>query len=158
MNKTAIVSRRDLVAALPHLRRYAEVLMGRTSEADDLVADTLERARGQSSAEPPGTPGRTKLFGLMHELYAGHAAGSDRKRAAVPFNAATVRAVPARSSELLAQFGELSTEEREVLLLVAVEGMRYEEIAELLQVPLSTVMARLKRGRDFLRAVGLGLR
>lgn len=151
MNKTAIVSRRDLIAALPHLRRYAEVLMGRTSEADDLVADTLERARSQSSAELAGTPGRTKLFGVMHELYAGHAAGSDRKRTAVAFDAVAVRALPAQSSELLAQFGELATEEREVLLLVAVEGMRYEEIAELLQVPLSTVMARLKRARDLLR-------
>jgi len=151
MNKTAIVSRRDLIAALPHLRRYAEVLMGRTTEAEDLVADTLERVRWQSSAEPAGTPGRTKLFGLMHELYAGHAAASDMKRTAVAFDAAAVRALPARSSELLAQFGELSTEEREVLLLVAVEGMRYEEIAELLQVPLSTVMARLKRARDLLR-------
>jgi len=151
MTKTAIVSRRDLVDALPHLRRYAEVLMGRTSEADDLVADTLERAAWQSLLETASMPARTRLFALMHELYAGHAAGSDRKQTALPFDAAAVRALPARSSELLAQFGELSTEEREVLLLVAVEGMRYEEIAELLQVPLSTVMARLKRARDLLR-------
>jgi len=57
----------------------------------------------------------------------------------------------AKSSELLSHFGRLFPEEREVLLLVAVERMGYEEIAELLQVPVSTVMVRLKRARAFLR-------
>jgi|SRR5215813_5067621 len=157
MNKTAIVSRRDLIAALPHLRRYAEVLVGRTSEADDLVADTLERARWQSAAETACPPGRTKLFGLMHELYAGQSTSSQEKPPPVPIKRPPAGSLPKRSFELLTQFGELPAEEREVLLLVAVEGMRYEEIAEVLRVPVSTVMARLKRGRDFLRAVDLGL-
>lgn len=158
MARTATVSQRHLIAALPHLRRYAEVLVGRTSEADNLVADTLERACRQSPSELDGGPGRTQLFGLMHQLYAGQVSSSQGKPAAAPIRPPAAGSLAKRSFELLTQFGELPTEEREVLLLVAVEGMRYEEIAEVLQVSVSTVLARLKRGRDFLRAVDSGLR
>jgi RNA polymerase sigma-70 factor (ECF subfamily) len=158
MTRTATVSQRHLVAALPHLRRYAEVLVGRTSEADNLLADTLERARRQSPSELDGRPWRTQLFGLMHQLYAGQVSSSQGKPAAAPIKPPVAGSLPKRSVELLTQFAELPAEEREVLLFVAVEGMRYEEIAEVLQVSVSTVLARLKRGRDFLRAVDLGLR
>jgi len=151
MNRNATLPRSELLAVLPHLRRYAEVLMGRTSEADNLVAETLERAPWQSPPETARRPARARLFALMHELYAGHATGSDRKPTAIPIDAAGTGSLPERSSELLAQFAELPTEEREVLLFVAVEAMRYEDIAELLNVPLSTVMARLKRARDLMR-------
>lgn len=157
MTRTAPVNRRDLLAALPHLRRYAEVLVGRTSEADDLVADTLDRIPRQSPPVTAGTPGLTQLFGLMHDLYAGQKK-SAHGRPAVPIEPPAAGSLPKRSFEMLTQFGELPAEEREVLLLVAVEGMRYEEIADVLHVPVSTVMARLKRGRDFLRAVDSGLR
>jgi len=153
MNRNATLPRSELLAVLPHLRRYAEVLVGTTSEADNLVAETLERAPWQSPPETAGMPARTRLFALMHELYAGHATESDRNPTAIPIDAAGTGSLPGRSSELLAQFSELPTEEREVLLLVAVERMRYEEIAELLHVPVSTVIARLKRARGFMRAV-----
>jgi RNA polymerase sigma-70 factor (ECF subfamily) len=153
MNGSATLPRRELLAALPHLRRYAEVLMGRTSEADNLVAETLERAPRQSSAAAAGPAARARLFALMRELYAGHAAVSAADPTTAHWDAAGAPSLPQRASELLTQFGALPTEEREVLLLVAVERMRYEEIAELLRVPVSTVMARLKRARDFMRTV-----
>ena len=145
--------RSELLAALPHLRRYAEVLTWRTNEADSLVAATLERAPWQSPPATARMPPRTRLFALMHELYAGHAATSDRKRTPPGIDRAATRTPPERSSELLIQFNDLPTEEREVLLLVAVERMRYEEVAQLLHVPESTVMTRLKRARDLMRAV-----
>jgi len=151
MNRNANLARRELLASLPHLRRYAEVLVGRTSEADRLVAETLERAPWQSPPATARTAGRARLFALMHELYAGHAAVSAGDPTTAHWDAAGAPSLPQRASALLAQFGALPTEEREVLLLVAVEGMRYEEIAELLRVPVSTVMARLKRARDFMR-------
>jgi RNA polymerase sigma-70 factor (ECF subfamily) len=150
MTRNATLPRSELLAALPHLRRYAEVLIGRTREADDLVAATLERAPWQSPPETASIPARTRLFALMHELYA-EQAGSVSRPAAVPIDAAAKGALPEQSSDLLAQFGDLPTEEREVLLLVAVEAMRYEDIAELLNIPLSTVMARLKHARDLMR-------
>ena len=53
--------------------------------------------------------------------------------------------------ELVQQMGRLSPDQREVLLLAAVEEMRYEEIASVLSIPIGTVMSRLSRARDKLR-------
>jgi RNA polymerase sigma-70 factor (ECF subfamily) len=54
-------------------------------------------------------------------------------------------------AEVLVQIGRLPVEQREVLLLAAVEELRYEEIAEVLGVPIGTVMSRLSRAREKLR-------
>jgi RNA polymerase sigma-70 factor (ECF subfamily) len=53
--------------------------------------------------------------------------------------------------ELLQHMGRLSADQREVLLLAAVEELRYEEIASILQIPIGTVMSRLSRARSNLR-------
>ncbi len=53
--------------------------------------------------------------------------------------------------ELLQHMGRLSADQREVLLLAAVEELRYEEIASILQIPVGTVMSRLSRARSNLR-------
>ncbi|KGS09527.1 sigma-70, region 4 family protein [Burkholderia pseudomallei MSHR5608] len=57
---------------------------------------------------------------------------------------------------MLDAFGRLSTEQRSLLLLVAVEGFSYQEVAELLDIPIGTVMSRLSRARQALRALGDG--
>ena len=54
-------------------------------------------------------------------------------------------------SEVLAQIGRLPPEQREVLILAAVEELRYEEISAVLGVPIGTVMSRLSRAREKLR-------
>jgi len=56
------------------------------------------------------------------------------------------------ANELLVQLMRLPIEDREVLVLVAVEQMSYEDIATLLAVPLATVLARLTQARDALRS------
>ena len=58
--------------------------------------------------------------------------------------------------ELVQQMGRLSTDQREVLLLAAVEELRYEEIAEILAIPVGTVMSRLSRARHNLRQLVAG--
>ena len=58
--------------------------------------------------------------------------------------------------ELLAQVGRLPAEQREVLLLAAVEEMKYEEIAAVLDIPVGTVMSRLSRAREKLRRAAEG--
>ena len=151
MSRIATLPRGEVLEALPRLRRYAGVLVGRTDEADSLVAETIERARWQSPPEAASVPARTRLFALMRELHAGRAAGAEATPASVPMDAGAAGSRAAPSSELLRRFGELPTEEREVLLLVAVEGMRYQEVADLLHVPVSTLLARLKRARDAMR-------
>jgi len=82
----------------------------------------------------------------MHELHGGRAALPSEP---APADAAAVAAsVTGKPSGLLSRFRKLPAEEREILLLVAVERMSYDEIAAVLRVPVSTIMARLKRARD----------
>jgi RNA polymerase sigma-70 factor (ECF subfamily) len=136
----------DLLAALPHLRRYAAVLTGDENEADSLVIETLEQGRERSLLEAAHANLQTRLFALMHELHRDRAVVQPERATADP--AAAASSGPEKASGLLTHFRGLPAEEREILLLVAVERMRYDEIAAVLRVPVSTVIARLKRARD----------
>ena len=55
--------------------------------------------------------------------------------------------------EVIVQLGRLPAEQREVLVLAAVEEMKYEEIAQVLDIPVGTVMSRLSRAREKLRRI-----
>src|SRR5262249_15107958 len=125
----SILPQHDLLAAVRHLRRYAAVLTGDGHEADGLVMETLERAREASLLAAAGAKLQTRLFALMHQLH-GDRVATQHEHAA---DAAAVAAfVPEKSSGLLTRFRTLPTDEREILLLVVVERMRYEDIAALL--------------------------
>lgn len=153
----------DLIAALPRLRRYARVLTGDAHRADDLVQDTLARAWAKRSLWRAGSDLRAWMFTIMHNLYVNQRSLRKRERANASLDADDALAahwelaVHATQSdrvevnEVLAQIGRLPVEQREVLILAAVEELRYEEIARLLGVPLGTVMSRLSRGRERLR-------
>jgi RNA polymerase sigma factor (sigma-70 family) len=56
----------------------------------------------------------------------------------------------------LEAFGQLNTEQRALLLWVSVEGLSYKEVAEILDVPVGTVMSRLSRARQALRQLSDG--
>lgn len=145
-----------VIAELPRLRRYARALVGDRSAADDLVQDTLERAWTRIHQWRPGSDLRAWLFGIMHNLRI-----DQMRRPAVPtvsseeeFNDLPTRATQGDSLEL----GDLATavsclpeEQRAVLLLVALEEMSYQEVAQTLGIPAGTVMSRLARGRERLR-------
>ena len=62
------------------------------------------------------------------------------------------------ASETLSALKLLSVEHRQVLLLVALEGLQYAEVAEVLNVPVGTVMSRLSRARDRLMQLASGER
>jgi RNA polymerase sigma-70 factor (ECF subfamily) len=152
----------ELVAAIPRLRRYARVLTGDATRADDLVQDTLARAWEKRRLWRTGSDLRAWLFTIMHNVHVNQLALARRDAANVsidadPGNAAwqlPVRATQLDRIELLElaqQIGRLSYDQREVLLLAAVEELRYEEIASILSVPIGTVMSRLSRARDKLR-------
>jgi len=132
------LSRTDLVAALPRLRRYARVLTGDLARADDLVLETLESARGSRQTLPQSSSLRAGLFALMHCL---HRDGGSLPRVAVDSGHPD-------ADDLLARMMRMPQDEREVLLLVAVEGLSYTEIAAMLGVPIGTVMATLARARE----------
>jgi RNA polymerase sigma-70 factor (ECF subfamily) len=153
----------DLVAALPRLRRYARVLTGDAHRADDLVQDTLARAWEKRRLWRAGSDLRAWLFTIMHNVHVNQYAMRQREFAMASLDAEEGPAagweIPVRPTqaarvelaEVLVQIGRLPVEQREVLLLAAVEELRYEEIGDLLGVPIGTVMSRLSRARDKLR-------
>ena len=156
----------DLLAALPRLRRYARLLIDDPALADDIVKETLSRARHILGEPPSGmTPGM-QLLSVLRSAYADHVARSPPSEPTPPrytreFDslAGTDSAVPApgskadRTDEVRAQLLRIPVEQREVLVLVAVEQMSYQDIATLLAVPVATVSARLTLAREALRSV-----
>jgi RNA polymerase sigma-70 factor (ECF subfamily) len=155
----------DLVAALPRLRRYARVLTGDVSRADDLVQDTLTRAWAKRGLWRPGSDLRAWLFTIMHNVHANQHAARRRELAEYSLDAddgpVADWEIPVRAtqddrvelSEVLALVGRLPIDQREVLMLAVVEELRYEEIARIQRVPIGTVMSRLSRAREKLKGM-----
>ncbi|TCT05324.1 RNA polymerase sigma-70 factor (ECF subfamily) [Paralcaligenes ureilyticus] len=148
----------QMVACLPRLRRYARALIGERNAADDLVQDTCERAWARLATWRRDSDMRAWLFGIMHNLHV------DQHRkprlTTTPMDDASL-AVSTRATQtdfleirdIEAALAQLQVEQREVLLLVALEDMRYEEAAKILGIPLGTVMSRLSRAREKMRSL-----
>jgi RNA polymerase sigma-70 factor (ECF subfamily) len=147
-----------LMACLPRLRRYARALTGDSASADDLVQDTVERGWSRIGQWRPDGDLRAWLFAIMHNLHV-----DQLRRAAPPaleLEDADRPAAPSTASldlrDLERALQRLPAAQREVLLLVALEEMHYEEVAAMLDIPLGTVMSRLSRGRENLRRLLAG--
>jgi RNA polymerase sigma-70 factor (ECF subfamily) len=146
----------QILAHIPALRRYARMLTGDATRADDLVQDTLERACVKWSLWKPGPALRSWLLSMMHNLYLnqrrdwrhddGHASLDD-----VPEPGHEPMQGTAQRLDLNAALARLPAPMREVLLLVVVEEYTYAEAAQIIEVPVGTVMSRLHRARERLR-------
>jgi RNA polymerase sigma-70 factor (ECF subfamily) len=145
---------------IPRLRRYAFALhRSSRSRADDLVQDTLVRAISKQHLWRPGTNLLGWLFTLMHNQNVNDVRRSVAREGfgcAVGEFHDTIASVSDTSASLqLRDLGRamarLPIERREVILLVALEGMSYEAVAELIGIPIGTVRSRLSRGRVELR-------
>jgi len=152
----------ELLAAIPRLRRYARVLTGDVNRADDLVQDTLARAWEKRRLWTAGSDLRAWLFTIMHNVFVNQRALARRDQAQVSLDdgeGGEAWQIPVRDgqytrvelAELVQHVGRLPVDQREVLLLAAVEELKYEEIALTLAIPLGTVMSRLSRARAKLR-------
>jgi RNA polymerase sigma-70 factor (ECF subfamily) len=144
---------------IPRLRRYARALTGERSVADDLVQDTLERAWNKLHLWRRGSDLRAWLFTIMHNTHVNQVRGRasamlvplDDEVHDAPVRATQTDMLEIRDLETALQ--RLPDEQREVLLLVALERLSYEEAAKTLGIPLGTVMSRLHRARERLRTV-----
>ena len=153
----------ELLAAIPRLRRYARVLTGDATRADDLVQDALARAWEKRPLWKAGSDLRAWLFTIMHNVHINQLALARREARNVSLDAQDENGaawqVPAQGGqfdrvelfELVEQVGRLPADQREVLLLAVVEELSYEEIANVLAIPIGTVMSRLSRAREKLR-------
>jgi len=143
---------------IPRLRRYARALIGDRIAADDLVQDTLERAWGKLHMWRQGSDMRAWMFSIMHNTFINHVRKNQPDTVSMSDDALDV---PTRATQedslqmrdLVSAIGKLSCEYREVILLIGLEQMSYEEAAQVLGVPLGTVMSRLSRGRERLRTL-----
>ena len=149
-----------LVGMVPRLRRYAFALAG-ASDADDLVQQTLLRAIDSRLSWQPGSRLDAWLYRILRNLFIDRIrARKVRNEAPEPFDPDLLRggdAEPEVEAQLMlravaASVRRLPLEQREVLLLVAVEGLSYRAAAEALDLPLGTVQSRLSRARQALQA------
>jgi len=148
----------SLLTWVPRLRRYARALAGNRDDADDLVQDTLERAWARAALWRGVTDMRGWLFSIMHNL---HVDGVRRPRLAtqaIDDDTPELATAPTQGErlavlDLQAALDQLPVEQKEIVLLVALEDMAYADIAKTLGIPIGTVMSRLSRGRERLRAL-----
>lgn len=145
--------RRGLQPLIPALRRFARALVRNSEGADDLVQDTIVRAlRGEHLFQ--GGDLRTWLFTILLNLDRNRRRGLARK----PFLAVIEDIDPpgdpaadGSGRDIERGLSLLPPEQREVLLLVTLEGLSYREAADAQGVPIGTVMSRLSRARTALR-------
>lgn len=147
----------EIVACIPSLRRYARGLASDRERADDLVQDTLERAWSRFSMWQRRGEIRAWMFGILHNQFVDRLraqrsrpedyAGDDLPE--LPQRAMQTDGLEVRDLDRLLQ--RLPPEQREVLLLVGVEELSYQEVARATGVPVGTVMSRLARARARLR-------
>jgi RNA polymerase sigma-70 factor (ECF subfamily) len=149
-----------LVELIPRLRRYARALVGDRASADDLVQDTLERAWAKLHLYRRGTDLRAWLFTVMHNVHVNKVRAA-RVTDTLDEDTPEIALRPPQGDSLLMRDLEravalLPAEQRAVLLLVTLEDMSYEEVARTLGIPIGTVMSRLSRAREKLRAMMYG--
>lgn len=140
---------------IPGLRRYARAWTRDAAVADDLVQDCLERAVA-SWRRRRGDTVRPWLYAILHNLLVDQGRKQKRRGGMVSIETVGEAVLGIRPeqeaglhhSDLLRALNGLPDEQRAALLLVSVEDLPYVEAAEVLGVPLGTVMSRVSRGRD----------
>lgn len=153
-----------LEACIVGLRRYAIALVRNKDEADDLVQESLARAVARGNRWREVRNPRAYLFSTLHNVYIDKCRKSARAGIHLSFDLAD----PARMSCAATQDGrlemrdlgralaQLPDQQRQIVLLVGLEGMSYQEVGEVLSIPVGTVMSRLFRARKSLRRLMAG--
>lgn len=155
--------RRQIVALLPRLRRYAIALTGSVPDGDDLVQDTVERALKSLHQWEAGTRMSSWLFRIAKNRFIDTRRSAARSRTVpmeVPEEAPAAQVDGTRIVEASLTLQDvaralqtLPVEQRDVVALVLIEGASYREAADMLGIPIGTLTSRIARAREAL--VGL---
>jgi len=155
-------TRQQLLALLPRLRRFAYSLTGNLDEADDLIQAACEKALKHLDQWQVGTELDRWMFRIIRNLRIDHLRSQQLRGESVdPQTTPEVandnddRRIEAQQTlEKVSQaMAALPEEQRMVLILVSVDGLSYREAAEVLEIPVGTVMSRLARARRQLHAL-----
>jgi RNA polymerase sigma-70 factor, ECF subfamily len=146
----------DLIALLPNLRRFALSLCRRSDLADDLVQSTAERAFAARGRFDPSTRLDAWLFRILRNAWIDHARRTTTQGVGIDIydspDILTVDGVRHTENVILLRkteqaMAELPEDHREVMMLICVEELSYREAADIIGVPIGTVMSRLARAR-----------
>lgn len=149
-----------MVAIIPRLRRFALAMTRSEVEADDLVQATCERAIAKLEMWEPGTRLDSWMYRIAQNIYRNDLRQLKRRQGHLNIVNATAdiqcdgeAAANAQIAltDVTAGIGKLPEEQRVILLLVVVEGRRYRDVADILDLPIGTVTSRLARARETLR-------
>ncbi len=155
----------QLIAFLPNMRRFAISLCGSRDVADDLVQMACERALANTERFEPGTRFDAWMFRILRNLWIDQV--RRQKTAGIQEDISQRQDIAGSSGERVVEakltlksvaeaIADLPDEQREVLILVCVEELSYRETADVLGIPVGTVMSRLARARKNLAdAVGI---
>ena len=148
----------QIEALIPRLRRYARAMVHDPVAADDLTQDCLVRALGKIHLWEEGTDLRAWLFTILHNQHISRARQAARQRDIIELQKCKpgLTLSPSQMARLELRdleraIARLPEEQRSVILLVGLEGMRYEEVASVVNLPVGTVRSRVSRGRETLR-------
>ena len=146
------------------LYNFARWLVRNQSDAEDLLQETFRKARHSFASFQPGTNFRGWIFRILKNTFLSSRSRLERKLTVAMESEedgselAAERETPEtilieRSNRQLVQraIDELPAHYREVLLLCELEEMSYQQIAEILSIPIGTVMSRLARARRAIR-------
>jgi RNA polymerase sigma-70 factor (ECF subfamily) len=151
----------EIEACIPALRRYALALLREQRDADHLVHDCLVLALDKLHTRRHGGDVRAWLFAILHNLFVSQRRRK-RRRSVTDDVTERVEALSGpppeadsvlRGHELMKAFNKLPDDQRAIMVLIAIEDFSYAEAAQVLGVPIATVMSRLSRAREKLRNV-----
>ena len=152
------------VPLLDGLYNFARWLCGDPDEARDLVQETLLKALRAFASFRPGTNFRAWMFRILRNTFLTSRTGLERRNtqqedeetfadSAVNAETPEIALIRRADTELVqAAIAQLTPAWQEVVLLADVEEMKYKEIAEALDIPIGTVMSRLARARQQIKA------
>jgi len=151
-------------AEIPRLRRYARSLTRNEVTADDLVQECLVRGLAKQHLWAEGTDLGAWLFTIMHNQFVNVVRRGVREGTAVAISETAPPLIRAPNQDRRLELRDLQRalallpeEQRSVILLVGLEGMAYETVAEVVGIALGTVRSRLWRGREALRGLMMGV-
>lgn len=147
----------QIAALLPRLRRFGRTLARHREDADDLVQIAVEKALTRTDQWAPGTRLDSWMFRIMQNAWIDHLrAGERRAQTFVPEEEGEhvgVWPIEAQIDALAVRkaVAKLNDDQRAVVGLVLVEGLGYQEAAEVLGIPVGTLTSRLARAREALQ-------
>ncbi|MEM8646761.1 MAG: RNA polymerase sigma factor [Pseudomonadota bacterium] len=151
----------QLIDLLPRLRRFAISLSRSRDVADDLVQIACEKALANQHAYEAGTRLDAWLFRILRNTWIDRLRRSttegtkidvDEAHYLVGQDGAAVTEARLMLNSTAEHLANLPDDQREVMLLVCVDELSYREAADILEVPIGTVMSRLARARKKIMA------